>query len=92
MSEIAVRVVDWMGHEMAAAALASALVVVFGLVVYGGTRAVLWVGMAAYRASRCLSRDGFAYRASRCLRREGFQRAGLRHEPGKPAAGGADRV
>lgn len=25
-------------------------------------------------------------------RREGFQRAGLRHEPGKPAAGGADRV
>jgi hypothetical protein len=105
MSEIACSLIAWLGLDLAAAVLAGALVVAFGFLVYGLTCAALWAAMAAYRASRCLRRDVSAYRASRCLRRdvsayrasrclrlEGFQRASLRHEPGKPAAGGADLI
>jgi hypothetical protein len=79
MSEVASALIALLGPELAAEVFSAALVVGLGFLVYGGTCLALWAGMIAWRASRC-------------LRREGFQRAGLRHEPGKPAAGGADRV
>jgi hypothetical protein len=79
MSEVAFSLIAWLGPELAATVLSAALVVGLGFVVYGGTCLALWAGMTAWRASRC-------------LRREGFQRASLRHEPGKPAAGRADGV
>lgn len=74
MSEIASALVALLGPELAAEVFSAGLAGGLGFLVYGGTRAVLWLGMATYGAAQRMKHPH------------------LRHEPGKPAAGGADRV
>lgn len=43
--------------DLAVSGLAALTVVALGFVFYGLTCAAFWLGMAAYRASRCLRRE-----------------------------------